>query len=80
MMSANNWLPQINPNRCTGCGQCVTACPTAALERVNDKAFLARPDACTYCTLCEVICPVEAISLPFLICFESADMHQGKQP
>jgi len=78
-MNANNWLPHINSKRCTGCGQCVTQCPTAALERVNDKAILAHPDACTYCTLCEDICPVEAISLPFLICFESADMRRGKQ-
>jgi NAD-dependent dihydropyrimidine dehydrogenase PreA subunit len=45
---------------------------------VDDKAVLARPDACTYCTLCEDICPVQAISLPFLICFETTDNHKGK--
>ncbi|MBZ0304461.1 MAG: 4Fe-4S binding protein [Anaerolineae bacterium] len=75
-MSANNWLPQINPKRCTGCGQCVTQCPTDALEQKAEKAIIARPEACTYCALCEDICPEQAISLPFLICFEQT--NQGK--
>lgn len=71
-MSANNWLPQINHKRCTGCGECVTQCPTGALDQQDGKAIVAHPEACTYCTLCEDICPVQAISLPFLICFESS--------
>lgn len=62
-------LPMIDPQRCTGCGRCVDACPTEALGTVAGKAALVAPDACTYCTACQDICPENAIALPFLIVF-----------
>jgi ferredoxin len=61
------WMPQIDRDKCIGCGKCVALCPTHALERVMEKAMLTRPDLCTYCTACEDVCPVGAIELPFLI-------------
>jgi ferredoxin len=64
----SEWLPRINPNSCTGCGECIAVCPVRALGQVGGKADLVNPAACTYCTLCEDICPVDAIALPFLIC------------
>lgn len=64
----SEWLPRINWNRCTGCGECIAICPVKALGQVGGKADLVNPAACTYCTLCEDICPVDAIALPFLIC------------
>lgn len=67
------WLPRIDLALCTGCGDCVAACPERALSRVADKAALARPDACTYCTLCEELCPTGAIELPFLIVLTNRD-------
>ncbi len=66
-MSQHEWLPTIDTNACTGCGDCVELCPTHALVQVGDKAALARPDLCTYCAECESICPVGAISLPYLV-------------
>ena len=65
------WMPQIDALKCTGCGECITACPTNALGRVSEKAALLRPDACTYCAACEDICPVDAIALPYLIMKEA---------
>ena len=59
--------PQIDPQKCTGCGQCVPACPTIALtieERpVNDQRslFLSYGD-CAFCGLCAPACPYDAIS------------------
>ena len=61
------WMPQIDRMKCTGCGDCIISCPTAALGRVDAKAALIHPDLCTYCTACEDVCPVGAIELPFLI-------------
>ena len=62
------WLPSIDREICTGCGDCIAACPVDALGKVEGKADLVRPEACTYCLACEDLCPVDAIALPFLIC------------
>lgn len=66
-METDYWLPLINSQRCTGCGECIARCPTGALGWVGGKAGLVRPDACTYEAVCEAICPTGAIELPYLI-------------
>lgn len=60
-------LPEINVDACTGCGDCVPACPTSALAVVDGKAIVAQPDLCRYDGTCEPACPEGAISLPYVI-------------
>lgn len=67
MPEQDTWNPQIDRNKCTGCGDCIAKCPTGALGWQNGKAALLRPEICLYCNVCEDICPVNAIELPFLI-------------
>jgi ferredoxin len=71
----SEWYPQLDRILCTGCGDCVSACPTGALAQVGGKAALAFPDLCTYCAACEAICSVNAIALPYLIC-RLEDIHE----
>lgn len=83
-MADTGWLPTIDRRLCTGCGDCISACPVDALGRVEGKAALVDPDACTYCTVCETLCPVSAIALPFLICrlnirHEAVDAAEGRK-
>lgn len=47
------WMPQINRTLCTGCGECITRCPTNALDKTAGKAALLDPELCTYCAECE---------------------------
>jgi ferredoxin len=62
-------LPEIAPQRCTGCGRCVAACGPHLLSldvtRFRKTAVLAlnAMDACTSCNRCAVACPFAAIRM-----------------
>ncbi len=64
-------LPQINPERCTGCGRCVAACPPRVLWLESEKpkglgskhAVLHTAADCTGCAHCVLVCPFEAIAM-----------------
>lgn len=59
--------PEIDAAKCTGCGQCVSPCPTDALSIKDNRLsnqrslFLSYGD-CITCGLCEPACPYEAIT------------------
>lgn len=58
--------PVINPNRCVGCGACVSACPEGdVLAVISGKADLINPTHCIGHGACHQACPVDAISLVF---------------
>lgn len=61
------WLPIINIAVCSGCGDCISVCPTDALAMEGGVAILDRPDLCIYCDLCEAVCPVDAVTLPYQV-------------
>jgi len=61
------WLPEVDPERCTGCGWCVAACVphVLSLETVRWKKTSVLHDAghCTGCSDCAVVCPFRAITM-----------------
>jgi len=72
-------IPEVDSEKCTGCGSCVERCPTKAVEVVNGKAVIVRPDDCTYCTDCEAYCPAEAIRCPYEIVILPAETGKRTQ-
>jgi NAD-dependent dihydropyrimidine dehydrogenase PreA subunit len=62
--------PVVDERRCTGCGDCVPACPVACLEMNGSLPWLPRPTDCVSCTLCALVCPVEAIRMERLASVE----------
>jgi NAD-dependent dihydropyrimidine dehydrogenase PreA subunit len=60
-------LPDIDPERCTGCGRCIAACAphVLALERRGWEKVSVLLDAqgCTGCHHCAWRCPFEAIAM-----------------
>jgi heterodisulfide reductase subunit A-like polyferredoxin len=72
-------LPEVNEERCSGCGSCKDACPHSAMEMVIKEKTLAifgsqttsgvpiahvKEDACVGCGLCASTCPSDVISYP----------------
>lgn len=52
----------VDPEKCTGCGECVEACPLDSLE-VKDDLAVVDEDTCGDCGSCVDVCPSEAISI-----------------
>ncbi|MBI9051841.1 MAG: 4Fe-4S binding protein [Anaerolineaceae bacterium] len=60
-------MPIINKQRCTRCGQCISQCPTQAVEMIDQYPMIVHPAQCTYCGICEEICPLNAVELLYTI-------------
>ena len=56
-------LPVLDVTLCTGCRDCVPACPTDCLEMDGAYPWLPRPGDCVSCSLCVLICPVRALQI-----------------
>lgn len=48
-------------DQCTACGECVEACPIAAVTMEDDIAVIH--ENCNFCGLCVTACPVDAIEI-----------------
>lgn len=66
-----NFIPEINEEKCTGCGKCVTLCPVEAMSLVtasdphNPKRMKAKLDEnqCLGCGVCLRGCNADALKL-----------------
>jgi Fe-S-cluster-containing hydrogenase component 2 len=54
-------IPKINKEECTGCEECVEACPAEAITMKDDVAVINDAE-CTECGACVDECPAEAIT------------------
>jgi len=52
----------VNRENCTGCGDCVEACPTHVLELVDQKAVV-NEEECIECNACVDACIHQAMSI-----------------
>ena len=68
-------MPQIDTDKCNGCGLCVNACGCGIITLVDCKATIVPHNGCdgcrNWCTLCEDICPSKAIYCSFEVIIEN---------
>ena len=56
--------PVVDLTRCTGCGICISRCPSRAMELdLKNNTAAIRLDQCIFCSLCEEICPEGAAQM-----------------
>jgi MinD superfamily P-loop ATPase len=63
--------PIIDPEKCQGCGLCVSVCVCGALVLVEKTVTIINVEDCGWCGLCELVCPNGAISCPYEIVIEN---------
>ncbi len=56
--------PIVYEQKCTGCGECVRACPVEAISIKNNKSFI-NGLKCIGCATCIAVCPYTAIDVPW---------------
>jgi Na+-translocating ferredoxin:NAD+ oxidoreductase RNF subunit RnfB len=80
---SQDYLPVINPDKCTACGKCVAACPRQVIELIQaekpvfvachsrDKAADTQKQCsagCIACGICVNICPFDAPKIDINLC------------
>ncbi|MFC2039511.1 4Fe-4S binding protein [Chloroflexota bacterium] len=63
-------MPEVDLERCDGCGMCVTVCHCGAIALVNGKASIIETRLCSWCAVCEAVCRVDAIRCAYEIVIE----------
>lgn len=53
--------PEINEERCKGCGVCIKVCPTGAITGEKKKQHRIDPELCIKCGACATACKLHAV-------------------
>jgi len=56
--------PEINRERCTGCGICIEHCPTGAV-RLSSRVPEINRKKCIKCFCCQEFCPQKAVEIKY---------------
>ncbi|MBW1636792.1 MAG: 4Fe-4S dicluster domain-containing protein [Deltaproteobacteria bacterium] len=53
----------VDKEKCTGCEECIGACPSSVFELEDGKSEPVEMDECIGCETCVEVCPEEAITV-----------------
>lgn len=63
LINSTNFLAQIDPDLCSGCGTCVEKCPVDAIELNDSDIAEVNAEYCFGCGVCAHFCPENSITL-----------------
>ncbi|MBW2457648.1 MAG: nitroreductase family protein [Deltaproteobacteria bacterium] len=70
--------PQVDAEKCTGCGKCTTDCPAHVFEVRQKKSTVVGVDHCIACGHCWAVCPERAVRQPDSVAADEPDF--GPEP
>lgn len=54
---------RINPELCSGCGECTKVCRFDAIKETQEGEFIVDPISCEGCSICFHVCPANAVAM-----------------
>jgi NAD-dependent dihydropyrimidine dehydrogenase PreA subunit len=57
------YKPEVDEDKCVGCGECVDICPVGVLELQDEKAVPVNAEECIGCESCVEVCEQGAITV-----------------
>ena len=57
------YKPEVNPEKCVGCGECVEVCPVDVYELQDEKSIPVSTEDCLGCESCVEVCEHDAITI-----------------
>ncbi|MFO7557262.1 MAG: 4Fe-4S binding protein [Desulfobacterales bacterium] len=55
--------PEVNAEKCIGCGECVEICPVDVYEIQDEKSVVVNEAECVGCESCIEVCEQDAITV-----------------
>ena len=55
--------PEVDADKCIGCGECVEICPVDVYELQDEKSVPVNAEECLGCESCVEVCESEAITV-----------------
>jgi NAD-dependent dihydropyrimidine dehydrogenase PreA subunit len=55
--------PEVNAEKCVGCGDCIDVCPVSVYELQDGKSVVVHEEECVGCQSCVEVCEQEAITV-----------------
>ncbi|WP_435549446.1 ferredoxin [Desulfobacterium sp. N47] len=57
------YKPEVDTEKCVGCGECVNVCPVDVYELQEEKAVVVNEEECIGCESCVEVCEQGAITV-----------------
>ncbi len=58
-----SYKPEVNSEKCIGCGECIDICPVDVYELQNEKSVPVNAEECVGCDSCIEVCEHDAITV-----------------